>query len=253
MVAEFDNGNEPDGAVVGPPNGWHQLAVNLWRKQIVFERKVNEDGAVTVTCDCDDPSMMMLARKNDAAYWSNNVWSKHLKDRRLWSADIACRMLTEGLVATGRGVYDRGIQEAMEAASSPRNRRKHKNNVHTLTNAVAQIRGLRFVQSMMPAKHCYGTTLGGYNVPFNAAGLLNGWFNYVRGVYSRLPRPPWDDGVAWGPQETAGHATDVYTGEDVFVGEHSDLMWRALTETDRHWLVAVESHKNQRPGRVVAW
>ena len=35
----------------------------------------------------------------------------------------------------------------------------------------------------------------------------------------------------WVPQPTTGYATN-HDGDDVFVGEHGDLLWRVLTETD---------------------
>ena len=101
---------------------------------------------------------------------------------------------------------------------------------HTLTAVVAQIRGLRVLQSMASTQG-WSTKLGGYETPREVPGLLVGCFFDVGDQYLRLQRPPWEDMTPWGPQEPAGHATTHYCG-DMFVGEHSDLLWRALTETD---------------------
>ena len=178
---------------------------------------------------------MLLATKGDAGYWSDDwsstsetQWFKSNKDCRLWCADITARMLEEGLVATNPDVE--GIRAAMRSAGNPLKRREP--TVHTLTAAVAQIRGLRLVQSMAPANHAL--RFGGYQIPDRVTGLLCDKFKEIACVYAWLPKPPWDETTpAWGPQEVAGHAVDVY-GEDIFVGENGDLLWRALTETDHY-------------------
>ena len=232
-------------AVVGPPCDWDRRTVKLWGTKTTFERSVetDDDGdtVTTVTSDCDPPDMMLLARKGDAAYWSGNTWFKHYEDRRTWTADIAVNMLTEGLVATGYSDGDGGIHAAMTAASSPRSRTaqagSNRHGPHALTAVVAQIRGLRLLQSMVgpTADGWWGTTLGGYDVPTESRRLLDACFGAVCSKWLVLPAPPAVDTdpphVLWGPQRVAGHAT-VHGDDELFVGEHSDLLWRALTETD---------------------
>ena len=71
-------------------------------------------------------------------------------------------------------------------------------------------------------------------------------------LYQRLPRPPWEpDGVPWGPQPVAGHATTI-NGDDSFVGEHGDLLWRALTETDHNGLSPLKATITMLPGATWA-
>ena len=225
--------------MTGPPTDWDTRTVKTGRLRTVFTRTVETDGngddIVTVTTDCDPPDMLLLARKGDAGYWSGNTWSKNKRDRRVWSADITRQMLEEGLVATKTSD---GIQAAMNVASSPavaqvwgpsHDYTSGRDTMNVLSVAVAQIRGLRLVQSMAPPKNG-DIKFGGHTLRFVDRLLIDRFYNAV-GVYSRLPRPPWEDGMPWGAQDVAGHATGN-NGEDIFVGEHSDLVWRALTETD---------------------
>ena len=231
---------------VGEPNDWTERVVKIWGLQTVFTRTVNTDDdgntVVSVATDCDDPSLVLLARKGDADYWSGDTWHKHRKDRRVWSADIACRMLEEGFVATGWGADSDAIRVAMSAASSPKDRivrfvsGRRRFGPHTLTGVVAQIRGLALLQSMAPAQG-WVTKLGGYDIPKNMRELLKKCSLDTLVMYNSLPKPPWDDtdpsGMPWGPQPVAGHANiHLDSGRACFVGEHGDLLWRALTETD---------------------
>ena len=89
---------DPGVSTVGEPYDWHQRTVNMWGAQTTFERTVGDE-VVTVTTDCDDATLLLLARKGDTEYWSGETWANHDEDRRIWCADIACRMLEEGLVA----------------------------------------------------------------------------------------------------------------------------------------------------------
>ena len=221
-------------AAVAAPNDWDRRAVRIWGLQTTFTRTVDSDG-VTVTAGCDSPELVLLAYKGDAEYWSDNrtagrkaLWSKNNKDRRIWSADITRRMLEEGHVATGYDTGSDGVYTAMKAACS--RQRETCDERHTFTSALAQIRGLALVQSMAPAKD-WDTKFGGHRLPDRTNDLLKQQFGEVLTTYLSLRQPPWDDGVPWGPQPIAGHATSRL-GRDVFVGENGDLMWRALTETD---------------------
>ena len=150
--------------------------------------------------------MLLLARKGDADYWSGDNWRKNRKDRRLWSADIARRMLEEGLVKTVDG-YSRsgaGIATVMTEATSASKTRHW--GPHLLTGVVAQIRGMRLLQSMAPEVG-WDTKLGGVGLRSRSNTLLWEGFCDVSRAYDRLQRPPWDDEMEWGPQEEAGHAT----------------------------------------------
>ena len=233
-------GFNPDNAVVGPSHDWGQRTAHTWGLSTTFTRTVeptDNGGEVTVvSVDCDDPAVMLLAHKNDGEYWSGNTWSEDHQTRRSWTADIAARMLEEGLVGVGYWEGD-PIRDAMSAASSPQNRkplhRVPRYGPRALTAVVAQIRGLRLLQSMAPAEG-WRTKLGGYKLPGDAPMLLSFCFHDTLVMYVGLPQPPWEpDGVAWGPQPTAGHATNS-DGHDMFVGENGDLVWKALTETDRY-------------------
>ena len=223
------------------PCDWTTHTIKIFGMETTFTRTVDTDGVVSVATDCDPPDMLLLARKGDRGYWSGNTWSKHHKDRRLWSADIARRMLEEGLVATGWEPDTEPIRTAMLAASSPRSRTAGTGLStvvpHALTTIVAQLRGLRLIESSAPAEG-WATKLGGYNIPARRRGLLSDCFSTAAGVYRWLPPPPWDDadpvGVVpwrwetiWGDRSvSAGH------GPGCFVGDHGDLVWRALTETN---------------------
>ena len=142
-------------ATTGPVNNWTTRKVKLWNTQTTFTRTVDEDGVVSVTCDCDDLAFWVLARKRDVSYWNGDEWVKNIPDRRLWTADITRQMLEEGFVATGCDTGSDGIHAAMSAASSPRSRRvTTRGDAHspnTLTAVVAQLRGLRLIESMAPS------------------------------------------------------------------------------------------------------
>ena len=162
---------------------------------------------MSVTADCDDPTTLLLARKGDIGYWSGETWSKHDDDRRIWCSDIACRMLEEGLVATKPGKYSdyrEGIAAATQAAGGQEH--DYTDDPHALTAVVAQIRGLRVLQSM--AGHGspdWYTTLNGWDIPEHTLLLRSVCFNTVARVYSGLCQPPWyPDDALWGPQEVAG-------------------------------------------------
>ena len=227
-------------AGIGPPNDWTELDVVLFcdtktRFQRTVETDANGDQVVSVVSDCDPPDVLLLARKGDAVYWSGDNWTKHGHDRRTWAAGIAVNMLQEGLIATGydQSGYDNvGVPAAMYAAASTDDRAYDIHHVqHVLTKCVAQLRGLRLIESMRPPD-ARDTTLGKYAIPADTRTLLASCFYDTYDMYGRLPRPPWDNsgGVPWGPQPIAGHAVDA-GGYDIFVGEHGDLLWRALTET----------------------
>ena len=223
-----------------------------------FTRVVAEDGVVTVTTDCDDPTMMMLARKGDGDYWSGDTWVKNRKERRMWAAEITRRMLEEGLISTGlhRTGGVSATRAAMSAASTTGNRdrlapagMKWDGGPDALTAVVAQIRGLRLIQSMAPAEG-WETKLGGHTIPLFTQSLLSDCFTTVDRTYRLLRRPPWDDDVEWGPQLVAGHATnrggDGAVAIRVFVGEQGDLVWRALTETDNYGMSPLTGSVCQR-------
>ena len=229
--------------LVGEPSDWTERFARLSWALVTFTRSVSTDDngnkTVTVTTDCDPPDMVLLARKGDAQYWNGDRWNEDYQTRKLWCADITTEMLREGLVDTAYpdvigGDEPRlgGIQTAMVAASNCRHR--PRGGVHVLTGAVAQLRGLRLLQSMAPAEG-WETKLGDYTVPSDIRGLHRDCFVDAAQAYKNLPKPPWADGVPWGPQPVAGHATNS-DGGDVFVGEHGDLLWRALTETDHNGL-----------------
>ena len=232
---------------VGRPNGWDSRAVKLWGLQTTFERVVGTDAAgntvTSVTMGCDPPDMMLLARKGDIDYWTSGEWVTNRKERRGWCADIARRMLQDGHISTWDGTGVEGIRAAMNAAGTPEERRQRP-TPHLLTETVAKIRGLRLLQSMITES--WSTTLDGYNTRRENEILLRNCFFKVRDVYDLLPKPPWTDadGVPWGPQLVAGHATDI-NKQDVFVGENGDLIWRALTETDHTGLSPVKAAVNR--------
>ena len=232
--------NSDLGFGVDPPRcGWTERTVKILGSETTFTRTVSEDGSVSVSTDCDDPTMMLLARKGDAGYWSGNTWSKDHRSRRVWSAEICRRMLEEGLVATSLSDGD-PVRTAMLAASSPRSRTAGTGLTSIVPNAltiiVAQIRGLHLIESTAPADG-WVTKLGGYDIPVQRHGLLFDCYNTAASVYRWLPPPPWVDTnppgeVPWRRETIMGH-TDVSCGYGpaCFVGEHGDLVWRALTET----------------------
>ena len=212
--------------------------LGLWT---VFTRTVETnsagDAVVTVATDCDPADMLLLARKGDDNYWSGDNWVNNREDRRIWSADICRRMLEEGLVApdddatTYHQPTNKGAYHAMQAASNPV-RGGWETSPHVLTGVVAQIRGLRLLQSMMSNPET-GFVFGGTGIPVGLDGLLRARFNNVSREYHLLSPPPWDNSAPWGSQQVGGYVTN-HGGQDVFVGENRDLIWRALTETDHH-------------------
>ena len=237
--------------VIGPPCDWHTRTVHVNDTDIVFERHPETSGtAVSVTTNCDPPDMLLLHRKNDVDYWSYEKWCAYRDETLLWTVEIARQMLEEGFVATGYDDNDAGIRTVMTTAgggffsslSSSRN---------ALSRVVAHIRGLRLLQSMAGHSPEWRTGFGGRSVPDDVWGSLAERYETVCGVYHWSRRPPWSSRPQWGPQTVAGHATTV-DGNDMFVGEHSDLLWRALTETGLHWTVAVEGWFSQTKQRFDA-
>ena len=233
-INETEVGFHNDAAVV-PPHDWNQRNICIDGLSTTFRRSVNTDDAgnevVTVTTDCDDPTLVLLARKGDREYWSDN-WRHYPEEHQLWSADICCQMLEEGLVATAPEPDVDGIRTAVTAVVDADY--NHPAAAHVFTYVVAQIRGLRLLQSMAPPSPDWHTLLGGRSIPISVIGLLDERFADTFNAYRQLPPPPWEpDGAPWGPQTVAGHATNQ-AGQEVFVGEHGDLIWRALTETDHH-------------------
>ena len=216
------------GETTGSRHDWEQVTARSGRKQVKFNRSIDVDGVVTITTDCEPPDMMLLNRKGDIGYWSGDIWRKH-PDRRFWCADIAVNMLREGLVATGYDDSGEGLRAVMSSATS-RSERYRSPGRHTLTSIVAKLRALRLLQSMTNGSKQWRTALGGRRIPGDVVQLTYSCFDAALAVYKILPQPPWDDDVPWGAQAVAGHATSKQ-GDDVFVGEHNDLLWRALTET----------------------
>ena len=252
-VPTIDNTTVVDHPAAASVNDWTTRTINLWDTSTTFTRTVTTnpagDDVVSVTTDCDPPDLVLLATKGDREYWSDHwvsgrraLWSRKDQHRRLWCAEITRRMLEEGLVATGLGTNTHGIREAMLAAGS--NQRRRPTAPHVLTAVVAQLRGLRLIESMAP--DYWHTRLDGYEIPMDTTSLLTQRFKDIYNLYEQLPQPPWDDPptVPWGPQDVAGHTVttrrgsgwsgeSLNIGQPVFVGEHSDLIWRALTETTR--------------------
>ena len=231
---------EPVGfndGVVGEPDGCDRFDVQIYGLQTTFTRTVETDETgtkvVSVTTDCDDPTMVLLARKGDAGYWSDG-WGDDVEVCRLWSADICRQMLQEGLVSTWYGDGVEPIYTAMTAAINDelQNDRFGK---HVFTYVIAQLRGLRLLQSMAPADG-WDTKFADRAIPISVTGLFDDRFEDMLRVYAALPSPPWD---TTGPPHTlrlgprvAGQAT-TYDSAEVFVGENGDLVWRAVTETEQ--------------------
>ena len=211
------------------PAGEHtEHKVKLWDLQTTFTRRITADGTVTVTVDCDDPAILLLARKGDVGYWSGDIWKYRHKDRRVWSAEIVRRMLEEGLVAWD-GTEPDAVRTTMRAVAGPT---KTSTGTHALTKAVAQIRGLRLIQSMVAGhEQDWYTKIGRHPVPSGTGAVLLNRFEDAVRVYKLLPHPPWED--------PSGYETDL-NGGDCFVGEHGDLLWRVLTETDHHGMSPLE-------------
>ena len=233
----------------GPSDDWTERKVKLWGLTTTFTRTVDDDGTATVAPSCGPAELVLLAHKGDHAYWVGKTWWKDNKTRRVWAADITCRMLEEGFVGVGDDTGD-GIRAAMTAAASPKKRdpsyqkpsvryRDGTNSTttvaygpHTLTGVVAQIRGLRLVQSMAPADGG-SLTFGGFQLRSGAERILLRCFEDAATMYEHLRRGFRTDGPPWDPQPPTGYAATGRRAE-VFVGEHGDLLWRALTETDLH-------------------
>ena len=229
--------------VVLEPSDWTKRTARVGRLRTVFTRTVdtdNEHNTVTsIESDRDDRTLILLARKGDPKYWNGNTWAKDHATRRMWCADIAVQMLREGLVDTSYGNGSDGIQTAMTQAAQQTKRSK-KWDPHCLTGTVAQIRGLRLLQSMAPAEG-WDTKLAGLMLPWRTRDLLWECFSTARRVCEMLPQPPWGDAEPWGQQRTAGH-TEHRSGNELFVGENGDLIWKALTETDYNgWSPAKEA------------
>ena len=216
------------------PYDWHKICVfNSSGAQTVFTRTVADDGTVTVETDTDDPTLLLLARKGDADYWSGETWWTDSGTCRVWAADITARMIEEGLVATGYDDDDMALREVMDAASSgapsadPTAPRWAVNRRWVITVIIAQIRGLKLLQSMRPNR-ALSTRFGGYRIPVDVPLLLYARFDDLISLYRTLPDPPWNNAVF---NAEDGYATDSH-GDKVFVGEQGDLVWRALTEQD---------------------
>ena len=219
------------------PSSWTERTARVRWGRVTFTRTVDEDGAVTISTGCDPADMLLLTKKGDPRYWNDTNWVNDLSTRKMWCADITAQMLSEGLVdvaytGTEGGVENQsgGVSTAMNAVSS--NQRFIASGPHVLTGMVAPIRGLRLLQSMAPDDG-WRTRLGGINIPTETRMLLYCCYVNAAREYSTLPKPPWYDGVAWKVQTVAGHAVNGW-GDRCFVGEHGDLVWRALTETDRY-------------------
>ena len=83
----------------------------------------------------------------------------------VWSADIAARMLEEGLVATGLGTESDAIRAAMSTASSPLSRKEAmggpRRGPQPTTNYVASYdAGLRNNQNRRPSSSRENAALG---------------------------------------------------------------------------------------------
>ena len=214
---------------VGVEGEWpRSVVVHGYGEHVVFNTEpVGDDAdALVVTTNCEPPDMLLLARKGDAEYWSNGRWWDHPAEVRLWSAEIIRQMLQDGLVSTIDTAA--AARDAIHAASSPEYE-PWRFTPHVLTGAVAQIRGLRLIQSMAPQSSSWETTFGGHRVENSQHGqdvLLRNRYRGLHDVYAALPQPPWVNGPA-------GYVTNGH-GLDVFVGVNGDLLWRALTETDHH-------------------
>ena len=147
-VPEIDvalHGFDGDGDVfnAGTKFDWNDTAFN---GDVVFTRNVttaeNGETVATFTTDCEPPDMLLLAKRGDIGYWSDNRWHnpQHCK---LWSVEITRQMLNEGLVAPGV----EPIRTAMSAATNPDNE-PWRGAPDALTGVVAQIRGAALLISM---------------------------------------------------------------------------------------------------------
>ena len=71
------------------PSDWTDTyTVHLWGTSTTFTRIVDGDGGATVTVDCDEPSVLLLAKKGDTDYWGGARkprWSRNNKERRAWT------------------------------------------------------------------------------------------------------------------------------------------------------------------------
>ena len=151
--------------MVGSQGGGVERKTTIWGRKTTYCRSITSDGTVEVTTDCDDPELLLLAHKGDVGYWSGNNWVKDYRTRQAWTASIAARMLREGHAAADD---DDGVWVVMSAASSPQQRRSFQSTgrvaPHALTGIVAQISGLRLLQTMALADG-WDTTLGGFRLP----------------------------------------------------------------------------------------
>ena len=235
-----DDDGRLDGSatpLIGEPFDWvqHRAMFGEHGDVVVFNRVVEYDNennkVVTITADCDPPDMLLLARKGDIDYWSGDNW---LDDDgvRCWCVDIAVNMLRDGLVATYPTSWDSYGIECVLQAPLTHVLPKQRGGPHILSEQVALVRALRLIQSMTAgtSRH-WETWLTARRLPREAPKLLTDIADRILCEYDLLPQPPWQDGVPWGPQPVAGNAT-TKTGNGMFVGEQSDLIWRALTESD---------------------
>ena len=218
----------------GTDADWDRLETSFLGLQTVFTRHVAVGGAVTVSTDGDDPSVWMLAHKNDASYWSDGNWSRHKKDRQQWSAPIVAQMLSEGLVAVVDKNEESGVYTAMHAASSPKSG-DWRHGPHILTGKIAQSRGLRLIHSLAPRTTQAIGKLGDYDARHDRVGDRLGVFKTVFSLYQRFDRPPWPDGPPWTKPDEHGYVT-FPGGASLFVGANGDLLWRVLTEPDQRGL-----------------
>ena len=203
-----------------------------------FTRRVNDDSTVTVTTDCDPPEMLLLARKADTEYWSGDNWTEDHQAQQLWCSAIAAQMIEEGLVCVANSD---GIAAAMAAASSPLPRKPSgsmfakADNPHTFTEIVAQIRGLRLICSTA-SSDAFNTVLGGHSIPVGSWRMLTKCFEDTFDAWKLLNPPPLNTN-----ENTQGD-------DHLFVGEHSDLVWRALTETNHTGLSPLKTTLRERFG-----
>ena len=230
-------GFDDDPVGIGEPHDWDRRDVWHGDVRTTFTRRVVTDTTgeqvAVIDTNCDPPDLVLLARKGDVDYLRDG-WRDHPDEHRLWAAEITRQMLEEGLVATR---YDGGMDGPHAAMTAAVNDDidPERFGRHALTGVVAQIRGLRVLQSLAPSTGDVHTMFAGRAIPISVQHLLNDCFENTLRTYRTLPQPPWTDtdppGTPWGAQLTAGYATNT-SRDVVFVGEHGDLVWRALTETD---------------------
>ena len=234
------NDRASDGGLV-------RFVTGVEASRTIFTRDINDDGVITVTTDTDDPALWKLARKGDTDYWTHQYWNDD-EGRRMWTADIVARMLEEGLIAVDE--YGPGIgMDAAITAMPSHEEDSAKYGSHAVTATIARIRGLRLIQELVPNTFDDAAMYGLFNRNNPDTDAARGELLVkTRGhVYSQFDRPPWRNGPPWTETDEHGYATGD-TGNKVFVGEKGDLLWRALTEQDRHG-----GHRSKRSGRTKHW